>query len=593
MPNRAPPQITTEPRVMCSDRAALHGPHGEYRGVVAPVSSATPAAIEALDVTGFALSAHEQRRIAQATVAFVALGVALRLLRYLLRFPLWGDEAFVAVNFFEQSYADLLRPLDYHQVCPPVFLWAELTSVRLFGFSEYSLRLVPCLASIASLLLFWRFAQGALRGVALLVAVALFAVAYYPIRHGGEVKPYATDLFAALLLLTIFGEWLRRPNNSRWLWALVAALPLAVWLSYPTVFVAGGIGLALACQAWKRSNALLRLPLLAYGVVLLAAFGGLQYVTALAQYDREFGAGRMGDYWQKAFPPLDRPLALVGWLVREHTGYTFAYPIGGRNGASTLTFISFVAGAAMLWRARRRTLLLACVAPFALAFIAAAMHRYPYGGSTRLMLYLAPAVCLVAALGATSLWALGRELKFRRYGIVLSLGVLAVLGAAQGVRDLVQPYKTIYDERDRAFADWLWNDKAHGVEMVCVYRDLGLDFFPLNWEWGHSARYLSNQRIYSPRHRGSAQPLDWNAISAEHPLVCVVYWVGDLQRDDAKFNRWLADVGERFELADQERHVLNPDSGYTETYELYTFVPRTAATVAARPSQSTSTSSPR
>ena len=33
--------------------------------------------------------------------------------------------------------------------------------------------------------------------------------------------------------------------------ALVAAVPLALGLSHPAVFVAGGISLALAAKAWK------------------------------------------------------------------------------------------------------------------------------------------------------------------------------------------------------------------------------------------------------------------------------------------------------------------------------------------------------
>jgi Dolichyl-phosphate-mannose-protein mannosyltransferase len=593
MLDRARPQIVHVHRIAPAQRATSLGPPLERRGFLPPSRAAAPAAIEALDVDGFGLSQTEQRRVAQATLVFVALGVALRLLRYLLRFPIWGDEAYIATNLFEQSYADLLQPLAYHQVCAPLFLWAELTSVRLLGFSEYSLRLLPCLASVASLLLFWRLARGVLRGVPLMLAVGMFAVAYFPIRHGGEVKPYATDLFTAMLLLTIFSEWLRRARDARWLWLLVAVVPLAIWLSYPAVFVAGGVGLALVWPAWKSGRTSTRLAMLVYGAVLIAAFGGLLYLTAQAQYAREYGAGGMSDYWREAFPPLGRPLALIGWLVREHTGFTFAYPVGGRNGASALTFVCFVAGAIALWRAGRRTLLLACLAPFALAFVAAAMHRYPYGGSARVMLYLAPAICLLAGLGATTLLALGRDARLRRAGMAISVALLSLLALGQGVRDLVEPYKTIYDQRDRAFADWLWNDKAHGVEMVCVYRDLGLDFFPLNWEWGHSARYLSNQRIYSPRHRGPGKQPDWDAISAERPLVCVVYWVGDLKRDDAAFARWMEEVGARFELADQERHVLNPDSGYTETYELYTFVPRVPAAATAGRSAAPSTSQQR
>ena len=95
---------------------------------------------------------------------------------YLLDFPLWWDEAFVAVNLLRRGYLDLLRPLDYGQVCPLLFLWAELTAVRWLGFSEWSLRLFPLACSAASVVLFRVAAGQVSEGRALLLAVAIFAV---------------------------------------------------------------------------------------------------------------------------------------------------------------------------------------------------------------------------------------------------------------------------------------------------------------------------------------------------------------------------------------------------------------------------------
>ena len=116
------------------------------------------------------------------------LGVLLRVVTFALNFPLWGDEAFVAVNFITRGYRDLLRPLDYGQICPLLFLWLELTAVKLFGFSEWSLRLIPTLCSVASVFLFAHVAGRVTRGTARLLAVGIFSVAYYPIRSrsGGQ-----------------------------------------------------------------------------------------------------------------------------------------------------------------------------------------------------------------------------------------------------------------------------------------------------------------------------------------------------------------------------------------------------------------------
>jgi hypothetical protein len=67
----------------------------------------------------------------RATWAFVALGLLVRMVRYLVVYPIWHDEAFLAVNFLDRGYRDLLRPLEYAQVSPILFLWIELTVVCL------------------------------------------------------------------------------------------------------------------------------------------------------------------------------------------------------------------------------------------------------------------------------------------------------------------------------------------------------------------------------------------------------------------------------------------------------------------------------
>ena len=194
------------------------------------------------------------RRLDQATWAFVALGVLLRIARYAMDYPLWWDEAFVAVNFIRRDYLDLLRPLDYGQVCPILFLWAELTLVKLLGFSEWSLRLFPLGCAVVSVVLFRHVAGRVVRGVPLLLAVAIFAVSFHPIRHAADVKPYASDLLAALALLATALEWLRTPERARWMWASAAVAPIAMALSHPAIFVAGGIAAGLAPAVVKAET---------------------------------------------------------------------------------------------------------------------------------------------------------------------------------------------------------------------------------------------------------------------------------------------------------------------------------------------------
>src|SRR4051812_41650766 len=65
------------------------------------------------------------RRVATWLGIFMALGIALRLVRFGLVYPLWRDEAYLVANLLERDFAGLTTPLDYQQVCPLFFLWAE------------------------------------------------------------------------------------------------------------------------------------------------------------------------------------------------------------------------------------------------------------------------------------------------------------------------------------------------------------------------------------------------------------------------------------------------------------------------------------
>ena len=64
-------------------------------------------------------------------------------MRYALAFPLWGDEAYVAINLLTRDLAGLARPLEYFQIAPPGFLWIEWLAIHAFGTGERALPLFP------------------------------------------------------------------------------------------------------------------------------------------------------------------------------------------------------------------------------------------------------------------------------------------------------------------------------------------------------------------------------------------------------------------------------------------------------------------
>ncbi len=83
-------------------------------------------------------------------------GILVRLIQYLNNRSLWLDEASLALNIINRSYGELAQTLDHNQAAPLGFLWLEKLSTQIWGNNEYSLRLLPFIASILALGVFYR-----------------------------------------------------------------------------------------------------------------------------------------------------------------------------------------------------------------------------------------------------------------------------------------------------------------------------------------------------------------------------------------------------------------------------------------------------
>ncbi len=602
------------------------------------------------------LSAQAQRRW---IVAFLAIGLALRLVRYLLRFPLWEDEAMLSANLIDRGPLGLLRPLDYVQVAPPLFLWGQLAATRLLGYTEYTLRLIPFLCGLGSLFLFPRVAGRLVRGTPLVLAVGLFAVSYPMTRYSAEAKQYGCDLLLALVMLALALEWLRRPEQTGWLWALAALVVPAVGYSFPALFVGGGISLVVGGvllrsrkDGRKGTGTFFGLPAHAYpadaagrkispspaarawrawlalNLLLAAGFAAVLIVnrTAVGQSNQHLMQG----IWAQAFPPVTRPLKLIGWLAETHAGAMLGYPVGGPNWGSTASLLAFLGGLAILARRRQGLLLGLLLAPLGLNFVAAAVHRFPYGEHARLTLYEAPAFCLLIALGLTGLvardaarrrnrapasakppaaddspggvalasgqsptsalatgqWrplALAHWLPLANRPLAVALAVLVVLAAGSLLHDIIQPYKSGTTLRAREFARWFWVDVAYDCELVCCETDLQLkeQLPPGASQWGWSSLYLCNQRIYA--RRGAHGESTWaGRVSARRPLRCTLFRSASDRPDTRPLEEMLKQIASRHALvlAARDRYPFpicnkwDRPTGTVDFIEVFMFVPR-------------------
>ena len=204
------------------------------------------------------------------------------------------------------------------------------------GYSEPVLRLFPTICSVLSILLLAHVAGRFGRRTPQLIAVAVLAVSFYPIRHGAEIKPYASDLLVALILLALAFEWMRYAGIE----------PVVVGTDSPGAdsgraflsrrFRCGGVSLAHRARGSEvEAAAPVGSGYLAYNLFLVASFVAVYFASTVFQAEAMRNDYRNG-CWADAFPPLDRPWAVPLWLVDVHAGTMMSYPVGERHGGSDI-----------------------------------------------------------------------------------------------------------------------------------------------------------------------------------------------------------------------------------------------------------------
>ena len=528
--------------------------------------------IKPFDIPLLATELPASARINRLVWGFVTLGIVIRLVGYLLRFPLWIDECMLAETFLDRGFLDLCWPLRNRQVAPIGFLWIELACVRAFGFSEWSLRLFPLLCGIGSLFVFRHLASRLLSGVSLVLAVGCLAVAKAPVGLSANAKPYACDLFVAVVLLALAVEWLRRPDRTVWLWSLAAVLPLAFALSFPAVFIAGAVSLGLLVPVWRSGARRVWRAFAAYHVSLGVAFAALLWVTSLAtSHDTD---SLMQEYWteQDGFPPL-APWPLIKWFMVSHLGdKIFAVPYGAENGGGLLAVGLCLAASVVMYRRGQLPILTMFSATFGLTLLAAALRFYPYGGHNRLTQFLVPSLAISIGIGAATALAAVRHPIVRGRLTFMLLAGLALFGAGVCSRDILHPYHYVHDEHHRDFARRFWTDEPQSI-TICTLTDLKQKYCKLGW-YGY---YRCNQRIYSPRHHiGNTLP-DQDLYFGHQSLRLVVFRPSYRKLDRQAVADSLKRFETHYELAGRQYYEpCLADIGLDKYggYEVFRFKPR-------------------
>jgi 4-amino-4-deoxy-L-arabinose transferase-like glycosyltransferase len=365
-------------------------------------------------------------------VAILLAGLALRLRFLLADRSLWLDEAMLALNILRRNAIQLLQPLELEQVAPPVLLLLERLAVTLFGAGELALRLVPFLAGGLLLVVIWRVGAALLRPGWALLALGLAAASPLLVSYSGEVKQYSSDALVSSVLLALALKVFRRPEEPRRYWLLAGAGVLAIWSSLPSIFVLGGIGLAMLIEV--RRTGLIRVAAtgICWGLALAAVYLATYKASSRDPYLARFWADvyldpRAPDFFQRL------STAASGIIEGSFFGASTPLPAPVLILALLITLLGLVSLAGHHGRAVGIVL----IAPLALLGVAAVAHIYP--PAPRLLLGLVPILILGFTAGLQWLANRAPEGPARR----VAAGALALLAIAPasvaGVRAALAP----------------------------------------------------------------------------------------------------------------------------------------------------------
>jgi hypothetical protein len=334
------------------------------------------------------------------TILIILLGIIISSVQFINNRSLWQDEAALALNIINRNSCELLKPLDYVQVAPILFLQIEKLFSTIWPNSEYGLRLFPLLCFWASIFFFYKIIKRLSDNIyARIVALSFFCMGYMLVYYSSEVKQYMSDVFIFLCISYCVIREYRKERNKYWLSGIIGII--AVFLSNvaPVILFTCGLYLVSDCFVQKKKIT----PLLAVFSTWLSAFL-LYYYFFIYEHPLQ---NIMVKYWYNvnAFLPLN-PFSgdFYKFLIqtiptRIFTTLFFDYneSIGIRRLVVFSMILLFIAGLVKLvWSRRIKIVILACT-PILLHLFLSAFQLYPF--ERRLILYTIPGMIIVCSIG--------------------------------------------------------------------------------------------------------------------------------------------------------------------------------------------------
>ena len=414
-------------------------------------------------------------------LAIVLFGIFLRLKGLIINPSMWHDECALGWNIKFKNYSDFFGILRFMQMAPPFFMAATKLITKIFGFSDISLRILPFLAGISSIIAFYFLALKTLNTrFVVLCAVFFFAINQQLINYSFEFKPYSLDVLFTIICLLFFINLNIEKLSLKKAFLYGLLLSIVPWFSFVSAFIiAGGflnLGFKNIKYDWKKKVFLI-LPILLGGLVYLKIYLVSNYTGT-----------HMVNYWQNNFVTAN-PFFFL-YLLAENIKYFF-FPIQ----YVLFSLILLIWGVIIFYR-EKSSFINISVASFILLIIASFLRFYPFFG--RLVLFLVP-IFLLLILKPLDLVSFNK--KFKLF-IIFFLTFFTLCPQIIQTIDFIQTRSISKGESPREMTENLVKNLKKN-DIIFVSNSANTEF-----AYYSSFYNIKNQIIQEPQHSNTVEVLN-------------------------------------------------------------------------------------
>jgi hypothetical protein len=326
-------------------------------------------------------------------VLILTAGVLLSLFQFLYNRSLWLDEAMLALNIIHKNSFELLKPLDYSQVAPVLFLQIEKLFSMLLPNTEYGLRIFPLFCFWASLYFFYKIIKKQLHnGYAIIFALSLFVFNRTLIIYSSEVKQYMTDVLVLLGMFYFVLKDYKKEKNKYYVLGIVGVIAVLMSNVAPVILFICGFYLVFDAVFVEKKVKIIPL------VSVFAAWSGIFLVYYIFFIYKHPTQEIMIKFWSKAnaFLPHDSVKNICTFFTGKTAMIIYTLIPAMRIIRYSLILFLLTGIIGLTGHKKPKLIILTC-GPILLQLFLSTFQLYPF--DIRLILYTLPCIMIICSVG--------------------------------------------------------------------------------------------------------------------------------------------------------------------------------------------------